>query len=178
MTWTSAGLGVTAVFGGLSIAGFLPHPVLGWIVVGVGVIVTLWPTIARWTGVDLFRPARVRQMANLLRQAAAAEKLAQAKHDAAHGAETAAEVAERGWLYIRTGEFLDRGFAHHVRQDFDAYNASEKKKLGDTFALHKTRAHYLERLAARLRSDDLAPGFVLPEHFSQFDHTKWPANSP
>ncbi|MBI1875269.1 MAG: hypothetical protein HYS05_15475 [Acidobacteria bacterium] len=151
---------------------------MGRIIVGVGMIVALWPTIAQLTGIDPFRPARVRQMAKLLCQAATAERAAQAKHDAAHGGESADEVAERGWLYIRTGEFLDRGLGHHVRQDFDAYNASEKKKLGDNFKLHKTRADYLERLAARLKSNDLAQGFVVPEDFSQFDHTKWPANNP
>lgn len=158
--------------------GFFPHPVLGSIIVVIGLVIWFWPTITRLTGVDPFRPPRVRQMARLLRQAAAAERDAQKKHDERQGAESPEQVAQRGWLYLKVGEFLDRGFAHHVRQDFDAYKTSEEKKLGKNFKLHTTRAVYLERLAGRLKSSDLAPGFVMPEDFSQFDHTTWPANSP
>ena len=178
MTWKSAGLGVTVIGVGLSVAGFLPHPILGLIILVIGVVILLWPAISSLTGLDPFRPARVRQMVRLLRQAASAEREAQEKHDAAHGAESAEDIASRGWLYLKTGEFLDRGFAHHVRQDFDAYKNSEEKKLGQNFKLHKTRADYLERLARRLKSSDLAAGFVMPEDFSQFDHTTWPANAP
>ena len=93
-----------------------------------------------------------------------------------HGAESPEQVAERGWLYLKVGEFLDRGFAHNVRQDFEAFKKSEEKKLGQNFKLHQTWADYLERLAGRLKSSDLAPGFVMPEDFSQFDRTTWPAN--
>ena len=178
MTWTSSGVGITVIGVGLSLAGFFPHPILGWTVVAIGLIVWLWPATTRLTGVDPFRPPRVRQMVRLLQQAAVSERNAQKRHDERHGAETPEQAAERAWLYIRTGEFLDRAFGHQVRQDFDAYNKSEEKKLDVSYKLHKTRAEYLERLAARLKSSDLAPGFVMPENFSQFDHTKWPANKP
>lgn len=178
MTWASVGLGVTIILGGLSIAGLLPHPVLGVAVTVLGVLIALWPRISQTTGFDPFRPTRVSQMAKLLRQAAAAERAAQQKHDQHQGAETPEQAAERGWLHVRVGEFLDRGFAHNVRQDFEAFKKSEEKKLGPNFKLHTTRAVYLERLARLLKSSDLAPGFVMPEDFSQFDHTKWPANNP
>jgi hypothetical protein len=177
VSWhTALGLGISVIGLGWSVGGFLPYPRVGLLILAIGIVILLWPILTQVTGFDPFRPARVRKMARLLRQAADAEREAQRKHDQRQGAESADEVAARGWLYLKIGEFLDRGFAHHVRQDFDNYKASQEKKLGPNFKLHTTRADYLTRLAGRLKSSDLDPGFVMPEHFSQFDHTTWPRN--
>ena len=173
---TAAGLGVTVIGLGWAVGGYLPHPWIGLVIIFVGIVILVWPILTRVTGIDPFRPARVRLMARLLREAAAEERKIQRKRAIKKGAESAEETASWAWLWLRIAEFLDRGFVHQVGEDCENYRKSQEKKLGNKFCPHKSRADFLERLADRLKSSDLDPGFVMPEDFSQFDHTTWPAN--
>lgn len=74
-------------------------------------------------------------------------------------------------------KFLTLGFAPRVKQDYDGYIASEQAKVGSQFSINAANARFLEKLAARLNPDDIDPGFVMPECYAQFDHTRWPANA-
>jgi hypothetical protein len=89
------------------------------------------------------------------------------------------EVSERALMYLHVVRFLNAGFAHYVRPDFDRFMDTEREKwqaVGDFDAEH-TMADYLDRLSARLTPADLDPGFVLPLDYQQFRKTEpWPAN--
>ena len=179
MSWTNAvGLGATVIGLGWAIGGYLPYPRVGLLIIAIGLIALFWPILIRMTGLDPLPPARVRQMAQLLRQAAAEERSIQRKRVAKKGAGSNEEAATWGWLYLRVCAFLDHGFAHHVRQEFESYRKAQEKKLANNFSPERATADFLEGLAKRLDADDVDPGFVMPQHFSQFDHTKWPSNLP
>jgi len=89
------------------------------------------------------------------------------------------KVTEAMTMQVRLLTFLQNGFRHHVRPDFDAFMKAEKEKspLDGTQTTAERQARYLCALAGRLTFQDIDPGFLLPHTFDQYGAFQWPANT-
>lgn len=132
-----------------------------------------------WLGWLVARPPvsldRVQAMRRLLYEAAASCRTLRRTER-----ETIESVGPFVRMDLNLQQFLTMGFAHHVRRDFDSMRNDEREKwseAGRTFLTELFYADFLEHLAQRLRSDDLDPGFHIPQTYKQFeDADRWTPN--